>query len=318
LDYSPRTDIAIEDYREEVKKTSLCYSGMYREDSSLNNLNEFNLSDSNFKNLETEWGSVQKLYARDTDILVLQEDKVSKVLTHKNLLSDSTGGGSITSIPEVLGTQIASPGEWGISYNPESFAQWGKDLYWADTRRGAVLLMNDNGIKDISDTGMKDYFRDEFKANPNNRRIGVYDPYKHEYVLSTNTDSAAACYLYVSKSDFSFQAKMSDWYNDIYSAPSDNPNFKIFSNEFWTMSLNYINGSNWITGWFPSGFGDHDVSLIVADNTSNATRKAEFTITYCGGQELVIKIRQARGKKINVHWVVNTNTKVPFQNTKLP
>ena len=315
LDYSPRTDIAIEDYRQEVKKTSLCYSGMYREDSSLNNLNEFNLSDSNFKNLETEWGSVQKLYARDTDILVLQEDKVSKVLTHKNLLSDAVGGGTITSIPQVLGTQVASPGEWGISYNPESFAQWGKDLFWTDTRRGAVLLMNDSGIRDISDTGMKDYFRDEFKANPNNRRIGVYDPYKHEYVLSTNTDSAAACYLYVSKSDFSFQAKMSDWYNDIFSAPSDSPNFTIFSNEFWTMSLNYINGSNWITGWFPSGWGDSDVSLIVADNNTGQVRRAEFTITYCGGKELIIKITQAKGRKINVHTVisgtVNTNTKFP-------
>ena len=52
-----------------------------------------------------EFGSIQKLHARDTDLLVLQEDKVSRVLYGKNLLSDAVGGGAVTSSPQVLGNQ---------------------------------------------------------------------------------------------------------------------------------------------------------------------------------------------------------------------
>ena len=57
--------------------------------------------------------------SRAADILTLQEDKISYVLSSKNLLSDSVGGGAIASIPEVLGTQIARIEEDGISNNPE-------------------------------------------------------------------------------------------------------------------------------------------------------------------------------------------------------
>ena len=41
-----------------------------------NRLNEFNLSTSNFKVLEDSFGSVQKLFGRETDVLVLQQDKI--------------------------------------------------------------------------------------------------------------------------------------------------------------------------------------------------------------------------------------------------
>ena len=64
------------------------------------------MSNANFKYLDQDFGSIQKLYSRDTDLVVFQENKVSKVLYEKNLLSDAVGGGTIASIPQVLGTQI--------------------------------------------------------------------------------------------------------------------------------------------------------------------------------------------------------------------
>ena len=93
----------------------------------------------NFKELEKSFGPIRVLSGRETDILTLQEDKVSYVLSSKNLLSDSSGGGAIASIPEVLGTQIARIENFGISNNPESFVQWGYDKYFTDVKRGAVL-----------------------------------------------------------------------------------------------------------------------------------------------------------------------------------
>jgi hypothetical protein len=85
----------------------ITYSGIYNAESNINKLNEFNLGLLNYKNLETSFGEIFVLDGRQTDVLVLQEDKISYVLADKNLLSDSTGGGAITSVPEVLGTQIA-------------------------------------------------------------------------------------------------------------------------------------------------------------------------------------------------------------------
>jgi len=74
--------------------------------------------------------------------LVLQEDKISYVLASKNIISDSTGGGLVASVPEVLGNQIARIENYGISNNPESFVAWGENKYFTDVKRGAVTSIN--------------------------------------------------------------------------------------------------------------------------------------------------------------------------------
>lgn len=183
------TAVAQEDYREAHRYATLTYSGIYNAETNINRLNEFNLSLANFKDLERSFGPVNKLYARRTDILTLQEDKISYVLAGKNLLSDSTGGGQIASIPEVLGTQIARTEDYGISDNPESFAVLGGNVYFTDTKRNVVLnLQGGSGQGDalsvISDAGMKYWFRDKFNEFKNTFKVGGYDPYMDEYVLS--------------------------------------------------------------------------------------------------------------------------------------
>ena len=44
-------------------------------------------------------------------------------------------------MPQVLGIQIARDEEYGISNNPESFAIWGFDKYFVDSKRGAVIRL---------------------------------------------------------------------------------------------------------------------------------------------------------------------------------
>ena len=68
--------------------------GIFNDGSNLNKLNEFNLGLANFKGLEDIYGPIQILDGRKTDILVLQEDKISYVLSGKNLLSDAAAGGA--------------------------------------------------------------------------------------------------------------------------------------------------------------------------------------------------------------------------------
>ena len=312
IEYSPRVMTTVEDYGQQVKKSSLCFSNIFRGESSINRLNEFNLASSNFKNLDIEFGPVQKLHARDTDLLVFQENKVSKVLYGKNLLSDAVGGGTITSVPQVLGTQVPFAGEWGISTNPESFARWANDIYFTDARRGEVLKLTTGGIFPIVD-GMTDYFRDLFMENPDTFKMGVYDPYNDQYILASNNRTSNPCSLRLSKKGEVYSSngvEGSEYVNN------NTPDFYIYSNSDWTIDISYSSGSGWVTGYPPSGSGDQAIFLGVADNDSGINRTATLTITYCGGLTATFTVYQSKGGDGNVITIIY-DTIDPDINTQL-
>lgn len=185
------TTMLAEDYKSIRRYADITYSGVYNNESNVNKLNEFNLGLFNFKPLERSFGPIYIMDARQTDVLVLQEDKISYVLADKNLLSDAGAGGALTSTPEVLGTQIARVEKYGISFNPESYIQWGEDRYFTDVKRGAVINLKDSEtgmsqLQVISDAGMGTWFRDLFNNDFTTQKLGAYDPYSKEYVLSSN------------------------------------------------------------------------------------------------------------------------------------
>lgn len=185
------TAVANEEYKAARRFSDMTYSGVYNNETNVNKLNEFNLGLLNFKPLQNSFGPIYILDARQTDVLVLQEDKISYVLAGKNLLSDAAGGGAVTSVPEVLGTQIARTEKYGISFNPESYIHWGYDRYFTDAKRGAVIQLK-GGMSEmdqlsvISDDNMSTWFRDLFITDFNTQKLGAYDPYLDEYVLSSN------------------------------------------------------------------------------------------------------------------------------------
>jgi hypothetical protein len=188
------TSVAAQDYKAARRHADITYSGVYNNETNVNKLNEFNLGLLNFKPLEASFGRIFKMDARETDVLVLQEDKISYVLAGKNLLSDAAAGGVIASVPEVLGTQIARVEKYGISFNPESYVHWGYDRYFTDAKRGAVIQLkggsyNSDQLRVVSEQGMRTWFRDEFNASFNTQKLGGFDPYMNEYVLSTNERS---------------------------------------------------------------------------------------------------------------------------------
>jgi len=181
------------DYAEVNRFADITYSGVYNDESNVNRLNEFNGGLLNFKALEESFGPIQKLFARETDVLTLQEDKISYVLSGKNILSDAGVGSLLQSVPEVLGTQVARIEEFGISHNPESFAQWGPEKYFTDSKRGVVLMLSGSSYQNdqlavISAMGMRTWFRDLFQVQVNTQKLGGYDPYMNEYVITGNNE----------------------------------------------------------------------------------------------------------------------------------
>jgi len=184
------TSTSDERFQEVRRFADLTYSGVINDETNINKLNEFNLGLLNFKPLEDSYGPVEKLFGRRTDILTLQEDKISYVLAGKNLLTDATGASVVTSVPEVLGTQVARTEDFGVSNNPESFAEWGPHKFFTDAKRGSVIHLYGDGTNEqlevISENGMRSWFRDMFIADFNTQKLGGYDPYMNEYVLASN------------------------------------------------------------------------------------------------------------------------------------
>lgn len=185
------TTVAAQDYKAADRFSDITYSGIYNGESNVNKLNEFNSGLLNFKHCEASFGEIFLLDGRNTDVLTLQEDKISYVLAEKNLLSDASAGGIITATPEVLGTQIARTEKYGISFNPESYIQWGYDRYFTDAKRGAVIQLKGGDSQNeqlivVSDANMRTWFRDTFNASFNTQKLGGFDPYMNEYVLSSN------------------------------------------------------------------------------------------------------------------------------------
>jgi hypothetical protein len=179
-------------YKEAHRFADLTYSGVFNDETNVNKLNEFNLGLLNFKALEESYGDVEILFARKTDILTLQEDKISYVLAGKDILTDAGGGGQLTSVPTVLGQQVARIENYGISNHPESFVTWGQNKYFTDAKRNAVLQLIGSSAQNeqlvvISETGMRSWFRDLFTSAFTTQKLGGFDPYMNEYVLTSNT-----------------------------------------------------------------------------------------------------------------------------------
>lgn len=188
IDLRP-SSTSIEKYREIRRFGDVTYSDPYSENTNLNGLNSFNLAKANYKeDIDKKYGFIQRLYSRDTDLVVFQEDKVSRVLYGKDLLMNADGSSNISSIEDVLGQQIPYAGEYGISRNPESFSYDAYNIYFADSKRGCICRLGRNGISEISMAGMRTWYKDEFKDAIDNKKLGAYDPYLDQYVFHSSAD----------------------------------------------------------------------------------------------------------------------------------
>ena len=171
-----------EPYEEEYRKYGLIYSGLYNSNSGVNNLNQFVAAEKITKDINPTYGSIQKLYTRNSDLVTLCEDKVLRITANKDALYNADGNPQLIATDRVLGTAIPFSGEFGISTDPESFASESYRAYFADKVRGAIVRLSKDGLTPISDHGMKDWFRDNLKLS--NKLIGSYDERNAEYNIT--------------------------------------------------------------------------------------------------------------------------------------
>ena len=171
-----------ETYKEEHRAHGLIYSGLYNSNSGLNDLNQFIMAEKITKDLNPTYGSIQKLFSRDTDLVTFCEDKVLKVLANKDAVFNADGNPQLTANQNVLGQTVPFVGDYGISKNPESFASETYRAYFTDKQRGAVLRLSRDGLTPISKAGMHDWFRDNLPKY--SALVGTYDAYKEDYNIT--------------------------------------------------------------------------------------------------------------------------------------
>jgi hypothetical protein len=177
----------------QVKRIStIRYSNNYVPETNINGLSQFN--DFAFEEYDQQYGNIERLYSEDKDLLVLQERKVGKVRIGQTTLygNDGTVISTLKAQDKVLSDIVYYAGEFGIGNNPESFAVYGLRKYFTDVKRGAVLRLSSDGLTQISEIAMHNYFNDTFKdivdSNGLYKIFGEYDVRFGEYVISIQGD----------------------------------------------------------------------------------------------------------------------------------
>ena len=171
-----------EPYEEERRSNGLIYSGLYNSISGVNNLNQFIQAEKITKDINPTYGSIQKLFSRQTDLITLCEDKVIRIAANKDAVFNADGNPQLIASNNVLGQVLPFSGEYGISKNPESFVKENYRAYFTDKTRSAVIRLSKDGLTAISDHGMNDYFKEYL--NYHDKLVGSYDDKKQEYNLT--------------------------------------------------------------------------------------------------------------------------------------
>lgn len=239
VDYGAKAYAVEPDPSGYVRGNSLIYSGIFNSRTGVNNTNEFPVGDDITKAVDPAKGTIQKLYAEDTNLIIFQENKVNRALIDKDAIYTAEGGGvPVSQLNLVIGQIVPYAGEYGISQNPESFAVYGYRKYFTDKRRNVVLRLSRDGITEISNYGMRDYFRDEFNsidasAGPG-RIIGGWDMHSKQYVISTRQNINSNINAFKT---LSFDESVLGW-TSFYSYDPD----KIFSlrNSYYTLKDNKL------------------------------------------------------------------------------
>lgn len=186
FDVGVRAHVVVEDFAgEERRFNALIHSsGLFNNRTGLNQLNQFNESEGGLViRLDPSDGSIQKLYAEDTQLIIWQEDKVSRSPIDKDFIFSAEGGQvPVTSNTQFLGTIAPYVGEYGISRDPGSFSVYGTRKYFTDKNRGVVLRLSNDGLTELNRSGMNDFFRDALRAST--RVIGSFDEYHNLYHLT--------------------------------------------------------------------------------------------------------------------------------------
>jgi len=177
---------SIEPYREIRRFADWTYGEAFIESNGINGINVFNASTLNWKEGDKQYGAIQILHTRNTDIISIQERKAFKLLFGKDLLLTAQGEPIVSKTPEILGQLIPFLGDNGIGLHPESWAVDAYRGYYFCPESNSPIRLSIDGTEEIN-KGLVDWFRDLTMESFGSKKLGGYDPYKKMYVMHSET-----------------------------------------------------------------------------------------------------------------------------------
>jgi hypothetical protein len=272
------TDLGVKAYivedndAQQRRSNSLIYSGIFNSRTGVNQSNQFSVGEEITRSVDPVNGSIQKLYAEDTNLIIFQEDKVNRALIDKDAIYSAEGSAITTTANLVIGQIIEYAGEYGISTNPESFAVYGYQKYFRDK------------LATVSSTGSI---------------IGAYDIYNKNYVVSLqNADNTY--------NTLSFEEATNGWvsfydYKPSSGFSSQGSFFTINDGSIWKHYSDSVNRGNF--------YGVNNKSSVKLVFNPDPTRVKTFkTISYEGtnGWEVTSLVSDSTGTDlVNGLWVNN-------------
>ena len=111
-DYGVKAYIVEEQDAQARRGNSLIYSGIFNSRTGINQTNQFSVAEEITRSVDPISGSIQKLFAEDTNLLIFQERKVNNALIDKDAIFTAEGSAITTSGRLVIGqiTPIAGTG----------------------------------------------------------------------------------------------------------------------------------------------------------------------------------------------------------------
>ena len=96
VDFGVKAYLVEDENLQQHRFNSLIYSGVFNSRTGINRTNVFSVGEDITKSADPANGSIQKLYAEDTNLIVFQEDKVSRALIDKDAIYSAEGNAAIT------------------------------------------------------------------------------------------------------------------------------------------------------------------------------------------------------------------------------
>jgi hypothetical protein len=189
-----RPGAADENAKQIRRPTTVYFTDPYIPETSINGL--ASISAGNFKSYDRNYGTIQRMFSENKRLILFQEKKVGAVPVNSSVVYDQLGGEIWTASENILNPIVYYKGEWGISRNPESFAEYGGVKYFTDVDRGVVMRLSNDGLTPISAYFMSNTFNDVFaeimKATTRINIYGVFDIDFGEYIISVEDTNIPA------------------------------------------------------------------------------------------------------------------------------
>lgn len=289
VDFGVKAYLVEDDPKASFLSSSMIYSGIFNSRTGINNTNVFSIGEDITKSADPANGSIQKLYASDTNLNVFQELKVSRALIDKDAIYSAEGGGAVTASNLVIGVLQPYTGEYGISKNPESFAQYGYNMYFADKNKNVILELGRSGLNEISSFGMKNFFRTNLQSIDSSFSEGYvtggFDIHNKQYVVSlrknpVNNYDAENYHTLSYDSAYNGWVSLFDYQPEQMFSLRDNF-YSINGGKVWEHYRSNSNSNSTVPRSSFYGINnDSSVSFIVNDNPTSS--KSFMTIGYEG------------------------------------